>query len=185
MELQNHFLIAMPHLNDEYFHRAVVYVCEHNEQGSMGLVITHPTDLSIAELCAKMNFLMADHRRYPDELVLSGGLVNLERGFILHTPTKQDFQHSYKISDQLTLTTSADVLQTFGTSAQPEQYLVTLGCASWSPNQLENEIANNDWLVVPANEQILFHTPYENRWLEAQLLLGIQHHHLAYQAGHC
>ncbi len=185
MELQDHFLIAMPQLEDSYFQRSVIYICEHNEQGSMGLVLTHPTDLSIAELMAKMNFMMADHRTYPNELVLAGGPVNVERGFILHTETAQPFQHSYKVTDNLRLTTSSDIIESFGTALAPEKYLVALGCASWSPQQLENEIAENSWLVVPANERILFDVPYEERWLAANQLLGIQSHNFAAQAGHC
>ena len=84
MELQDHFLIAMPQLEDSYFQRTVIYICEHNDQGTMGLVLNQPTDLSIAELMAKMNFMMAGGRDYPNQLVLAGGPVNLERGFILH-----------------------------------------------------------------------------------------------------
>lgn len=83
------------------------------------------------------------------------------------------------------MTTSADIIDTFGTAQAPEKYLVALGCASWTVNQLESEIASNDWLVVPANNRILFDVPYEDRWLEANLLLGIQHHNFAHQAGHC
>lgn len=185
MELQDHFLIAMPQLEDSYFQRTVIYICEHNEQGTMGLVLNQPTDLSIAELMAKMNFMMAGERDYPNQLVLAGGPVNLERGFILHTEGAQTFQHSYKVTDNLRLTTSADIIETFGTMSAPEKYLVALGCASWKPGQLEEEIADNAWLVVPANEHILFEVPYSERWLAASQLLGIQQHNFAYQAGHC
>lgn len=185
MELQDHFLIAMPQMEDDYFAHSVVYICEHNDQGTMGLVLNQPTDLSIAELCAKMNFMMKTDRTYGNDLVLAGGPVNIERGFILHTKTAQTFKHSYKVTEQLSLTTSADIIDTFGTAQAPEKYLVALGCASWTANQLESEIANNDWLVVPANNRILFDVPYEDRWLEANLLLGIQHHNFAHQAGHC
>ena len=184
MELQDHFLIAMPQLEDSYVQRTVIYICEHNDQGSMGLVLNQPTDLSIAELMAKMNFMMAGGREYPTQLVLAGGPVNVERGFILHTETENTFQHSYKITDNLRLTTSSDIVETFGTPLAPEKYLVALGCASWSPNQLANEIAENSWLLVPANEHILFDVPYSERWLAANQLLGIQHHNFAYQAGH-
>ncbi|MDG6895000.1 YqgE/AlgH family protein [Volucribacter amazonae] len=184
MKLDDHFLIAMPQLNDEYFYRAVIYMCEHNKQGSMGLVLTQPTDLSIAELVAKMNFMMANDRQFSQDMVLAGGPVNIEHGFILHTKTEQAFQHSYKITDRLQLTTSGDIIDTFGTARQPEKYLVALGCASWSPNQLENEIADDAWLVVPANEHILFDVPYDRRWLAAMQILGIQQESLSYQAGH-
>lgn len=184
MQLQDHFLIAMPHINDEYFYRSVIYMCEHNEQGSMGLVLTQPTDLSIAELVAKMSFMMANTKKFSQDVVLAGGPVNIENGFILHSKTHQSFQHSYKITERLQLTTSGDIIDTLGTAQQPEKYLVALGCASWSPHQLEDEIAEDAWLVVPANEHILFDVPYDRRWLEAMQLLGIQQGCLPYQAGH-
>lgn len=184
MDLRNHFLVAMPQLDDDYFYRAVVYICEHNKQGAMGLVVSQPTDLSLAELCVKFDFLIKGARQYPNQLVLAGGPVNVERGFILHTVTPQSFQHSYYINDRLALTTSADILSTFCTALSPEKYLLALGCATWESNQLETEIANNDWLVVPANESILFDVPYEERWAETNKLLGIQHYQLTQQVGH-
>jgi len=185
MDLQNQLLIAMPNLDDDYFFRTVIYICEHSDKGSMGLVVNQPTDLTITELVAKLNFMMTSDRTFPDEYVLAGGPVNVERGFILHSPTAQTFQHSYKISEQLLLTTSADIIETFGTSLAPAQYLVTLGCASWVPNQLEQEIADNAWLVMPASEKLLFDVPYTERWLEAQKSLGFDSYNLASQAGYC
>ena len=185
MDLQDHLLIAMPNLDDSYFYRTVIYICEHNEKGSMGLVINQPTDLSIAELGAKMNFMMVTDRTYNDKLVLAGGPVNIDRGFILHTNTPNTFDHSYKVNDNLVLTTSADVVDTCGTMGEPEKYLVTLGCASWEPNQLEQEIVHDSWLVVPATEQILFDLPYDQRWFAANQLLGIDGHNFVGQVGHC
>lgn len=184
MQLQDHFLIAMPHIHEEYFYRSVIYVCEHNEQGSMGLVLTQPTDLSIAELVAKMSFMMANTKQFSQDMVLAGGPSNQENGFILHRKTAQTFQHSYKITENLQLTTSVDIIDTLGSPQQPDKYLVALGCASWSPKQLEQEIADDAWLVVPASEHILFDVPYDSRWLEAMQLLGIQQGCLPYQAGH-
>ncbi|OOF60231.1 hypothetical protein BKL49_00625 [Rodentibacter myodis] len=184
MDLQGQFLIAMPHLND-YFYRTVVFVCEHNEQGSMGVVINQPTDLSIAELYSKLNFMMKNDRTFDDTMVVAGGPVHTERGFIIHKKTANDFQHSYPITDELSLTTSADVVDTFGSIQAPEKYLVALGCASWAAGQLEEEIADNAWLVVPSDEKILFDTPYEDRYLAAGQLLGIQPHNFAMaQVGH-
>ena len=185
MDLQDHLLIAMPNLEDSYFYRTVIYICEHNEKGSMGLVINQPTDLTIAELSAKMNFMMVTDRTYNNKLVLAGGPVNVDRGFILHTPVPKVFNHSYKVNDNLVLTTSADVVDTFGTPEEPEKYLVALGCASWEANQLEQEIAHDSWLVVPATEQILFDLPYDQRWLAANQLLGIDTHNFVGQVGHC
>ena len=141
MDLQGQFLIAMPQLED-YFQNTVVYMCEHNEQGSMGLVINQPTDLSIAELYSKMNFMMKNDRTFSNELVL-------------------------------------------GSEDAPEKYLVALGCASWTAGQLEQEIADNAWLVAPASDTILFETIYEDRYPAANQLLGINPHNFVFsQVGH-
>ena len=185
MNLQNHLLIAMPNMGDDYFQRSVIYICEHSDKGTMGLVLNQPTDLSIAELVAKLHFMMSSDRTFPDKCVLAGGPVNGEHGFILHTPTDHPFQHSFKITDRIILTTSADIIDTFGTPNAPEKYLVALGCAAWTPNQLEREIAENSWLVMPMDERIMFETPYEERWIEAQKALGFDSYNLASQAGHC
>ncbi|MGQ0286593.1 YqgE/AlgH family protein [Pasteurellaceae bacterium 22721_9_1] len=185
MNLQNQLLIAMPNIDDAYFARTVIFICEHNDKGTMGLVLNQPTDLSIAEMVAKLHFMMANDRHYPEDCVLAGGPVNIERGFILHTHTEQQFMHSYRISDRLQLTTSADIIDTFGTAQAPEKYLVGLGCASWVPDQLEREIMENVWLVMPADERLIFDVPYAQRWEEAQKILGFDVHHLAHQVGYC
>ena len=184
MDLQGKLLIAIPQLED-YFHHTIVYVCEHSAQGSMGIVLNQPTDLSIAELYSKLHFMSLNNRTFSDRLVLAGGPTNTDRGFILHHPTTQDFEHSYKINDEITLTTSADIVATFGSPAAPSKYLVALGCAGWESGQLEREIAENAWLVTEANDQILFDLPYENRYAAASQLLSIDPLNFAAdQAGH-
>lgn len=183
MQLQDHFLIAMPDLKDDYFTQTVIYICEHNQNGAMGLVLNCPTDLSIAELVSKVNFMMKTDRTFNNDYVLAGGPTNVDRGFILHTPTTIEFQHSYKVSERLWLTTSVDVIESLGTPNAPEKYLVSLGCASWGENQLEQEIANNDWLIVPSNEDILFDEPCDSRWEAANRLLGIRADNFATKAG--
>ncbi|QIW16606.1 hypothetical protein A4G20_09815 [Pasteurellaceae bacterium RH1A] len=173
--LQGQFLIATPDMDDDYFDRSVIYVCEHNDNGAMGLMITAPTDLSVLELLARMDFMMANQRDYSkDQIVLSGGPVSQDRGFILHTKTGQDFLHSYPIADDVMLTTSGDILDTFGRETAPEKFLVCLGCSTWKPGQLEYEIAKNYWLVSPANHKTLFDTGYLDRWVEANELFGIE-----------
>lgn len=172
--LQGKLLIATPDMNDEYFERAVIYLCDHNEQGAMGLMINSPTDLSVMELLAKMDFLMANERNYSqDQLVLCGGPVSQDRGFILHTPINKSLQHSYPTANDIILTTSGDILETFGREETPSHFTVCLGCCTWKPEQLESEIAHNYWLVAPSNLHILFETHYLDRWSEAQHLLGI------------
>ncbi|AWP54840.1 TPA: YqgE/AlgH family protein [Haemophilus influenzae] len=184
MELQGKFLIAMPHL-DDYFNRTVVFMCEHNEQGSMGLVINQPTDLSIAELYSKLNFMMKNDRTFGNEMVVAGGPVHTERGFILHKNTLNAFQHTYKVTEELSMTTSADVVETLGSTFAPEKYLVALGCSSWGAGQLEKEISDNAWLVVSSKDQILFDMPYEDRYMAANQLLGIHPYNFALaQVGH-
>ena len=184
MELQGKFLIAMPHL-DDYFNRTVVFICEHNEQGSMGLVINQPTDLSIAELYSKLNFMMKNDRTFSNEMVVAGGPMHSERGFILHKNTPNEFQHTYKITDDLSMTTSADVIETLGSEIAPEKYLIALGCSSWEAGQLEKEITDNAWLVATANDKILFYMPYYERYDAANQLLCIHQHKFVFaQVGH-
>lgn len=172
--LQGKFLVATPDMDDEYFDRSVIYICEHNSNGAMGLMITAPTDLSVMELLAKMDFLMANQRDYTkDQMVLSGGPIGQDRGFILHTKTKQEFLHSYQVANDIVLTTSGDILDTFGKPEAPEKFLVCLGCATWKSEQLEYEISKNYWLVADYSEKILFDSGYLDRWDEAKALIGI------------
>lgn len=173
MNLQGQLLIATPDMDDSYFDRSVIYICDHNEQGAMGLVINSPTDLSVMELLAKMDFLMANERLYTkDQLVLSGGPVSQDRGFILHTYTPAELIHTYPVADGISLTTSGDILDTFGRSDSPDKFIVCLGCCTWKAGQLEEELARNYWMTSPATEQILFETGYLDRWVEAYDLLG-------------
>ncbi|MGX3067355.1 YqgE/AlgH family protein [Ursidibacter arcticus] len=175
MNLQGQLLIATPDMNDDYFDRSVIYICEHNDQGAMGLMINSPTDLSVMELLAKMDFLMANERSYSkDQLVLNGGPVSQDRGFILHTSTNAPLLHSYETANNITLTTSGDILDTFGRNNSPEHFIVCLGCCTWKADQLEQEIARNYWLVSPSSEHILFHAGYLDRWSEAYEMLGIE-----------
>lgn len=185
MKLQDHFLLAMPGMDDPFFKNSLIYLCEHNEEGSMGIMLTRSTDISVAEIVAKMNFLIADQREYrSDDVVLIGGPVGVERGFILHSKCIPPFQHSFAVSDQVWLTTSADVLQTVGRADAPEKYLVALGCCTWRPEQLEQEIADNAWLVLEPSEHLLFDVPHDHRWLEANRSLGFEPTNLTAHAGH-
>lgn len=175
MDLVGKLLVATPEINDDYFDRAVIYICEHTEQGTMGLMLNSPTDLSVMELLAKMDFLMANSRNYiEDQLVLSGGPVNQDRGFILHTATTTPLAHSYPTENNLWLTTSGDILETLGRSDSPKHFVVCLGCCTWRPQQLEQEIGQNDWLVAPYDLQTIFETGYLDRWVKANELLGIE-----------
>lgn len=174
MNVQGQLLIASPDMTDPYFDRAVIYVCEHNDQGAMGLMINSPTDLSVMELLAKMDFLMANQRQYQqDQLVLNGGPVSQDRGFILHTPVTTPLLHSYETANQISLTTSGDILETFGREDAPAHFIVCLGCCTWRAGQLEDEIAHNAWFVAPYDAHILFEAGYLDRWVAAYQAMGI------------
>ncbi|MBT9430992.1 YqgE/AlgH family protein [Candidatus Sodalis endolongispinus] len=186
MNLQHHFLIAMPSLQDPLFKRSVVYICEHNSDGAMGIVINKPVEqFTVENVLHKLKIMPAD--RDPairlDKPVFAGGQLADDRGFILHTP-RDGFGSSIGISPQTMITTSKDVLETLGTADQPDDVLVALGYSGWEQGQLERELMENAWLTTPADSEILFHTPIAARWREAAKTLGIDIHNIANQAGH-
>lgn len=186
MNLQDHFLIAMPSLDDPYFGRSVVYLCEHNENGAMGLVINKPIDkLSIHDVLQKLKIISEtdDKKVELGKLVIAGGPVSEDHGFILHSAEKR-FSTSITLTDSLYLTTSKDVLETLGTDEEPDHYLMTLGYASWEKGQLEREILDNSWLVTESSEDIIFNTPIADRWHDAAQKLGINIYTISQQAGH-
>jgi len=182
MSLQNYFLVAMPSLNDSVFERSIIYICEHNEKGAMGIMLNVPLDLDVCQLLTQMKMENASFS-LSGKSVFSGGPVSSDRGFVLHTPM-DGFHASLSLTDELMMTTSLDILSTLGTSAEPKQYMIALGYAGWEKGQLEEEIRENTWLTVPASPDIIFDIPYEDRWLAASKSLGIDIWQLSPQAGH-
>ncbi|PPI86466.1 YqgE/AlgH family protein [Candidatus Pantoea edessiphila] len=186
MNLQNHFLIAMPSLSDPFFKRSVIYVCEHNVDGAMGLIINKPIrNLSIKDILKKLNISI--NNRDPnitlDKQVFIGGPLAEDRGFILHS-AQRVFNSSVYISDTTIITTSRDVLEVIGSNLQPNNILIALGYCAWEKNQLENELMANAWLTTPANSTILFHTPAAERWSQAALNIGVNMYNIASDLGH-
>ncbi|MBO9489131.1 YqgE/AlgH family protein [Endozoicomonas sp. G2_1] len=180
--LENQLLIAMPALNDPMFNRTVTYICEHNDEGAMGLIINLPVELSLNELLAQID-ADNDNCTHLSQQVLSGGPVSPQRGFVLHSP-QSGWKSSLALSEQVMITTSKDILMALGTEDAPEQFLVTLGYAGWAPGQLEQELKDNAWLTIPADNEILFNTPIEQRWQKATEKLGIDLAHLSNDVGH-
>ena len=180
--LQNYFLVAMPTLNDSVFERTLIYICEHNEKGAMGIMLNVPLDLDVCQLLTQMK-LENTSFSLSGKPVLSGGPVSTDRGFVLHTPM-DGFHASMALTDELMLTTSLDILSTLGTSAEPKQYLIALGYAGWEKGQLEQELLDNTWLTIPASSGIIFNTPVEDRWLAASQSVGIDIWQVAPVAGH-
>lgn len=186
MNLQHHFLIAMPGLIDPLFRRAVVYICEHHDNGAMGIIVNKVMDnLTVENILKRLNITPTprDESIQLDNPVYIGGPLGGDRGFILHSTT-QAFASSIQVSAETVITTSRDVLETLGTTDQPASVIVALGYASWDKRQLEQEIKNNAWLTVPADVNILFHTPVHRRWQSAAKLLGVDIETMPAIAGH-
>jgi len=182
MDLTNQFLIAMPSMVDPNFDRTVVYVCEHSEKGAMGVVINRPMELTLARLFDKID-LRLEIAPWADEPVLYGGPVQTERGFVLHAPAG-NYGSTLNVAQDIGLTTSKDVLEAVAGGKGPERLLVTLGYSGWGAGQLENELAHNGWINVPADARVIFETPLNARFDAALQLLGIDPMHLAGQSGH-
>ncbi|HED34567.1 MAG TPA: YqgE/AlgH family protein [Gammaproteobacteria bacterium] len=180
--LTNHFLIAMPSLEDGNFSQSVTYICEHDENGALGITINRPSEIDLAEIFSQLQInVSSDHIK--NQTVLNGGPVQIDRGFILHTPTGT-WESSLKVTDTIAVTTSQDVMQAIANGEGPARALIALGYSGWGPGQLEHEISENSWLSCPATEEILFDVPLEKRWRAAALLLGIDLQLLSNQAGH-
>jgi putative transcriptional regulator len=180
--LSNHFLIAMPAMQEGFFAGTLTYICEHDENGALGLVVNRPLSLTLADMFNQINIPLhqPELAKMP---VFVGGPVQVERGFVLHD-TRQDWQSTLRINDKLALTTSKDILEALGEGKGPNNVLVTLGYAGWDQGQLEHEINENTWLTVPANEHILFDLPPEERLAAAMALLGVSYSMLVEDAGH-
>ena len=180
--LTHHFLIAMPAMQEGFFVGTLTYVCEHNENGALGIVVNRPISLTLGEMFDQISIPL--HRSELQKMpVHFGGPVQTERGFVLHD-TPGNWQSTLHINDRLALTTSKDILEAVGQGEGPHHLLVTLGYAGWDQGQLEHEMSENAWLTVPASEHILFDLPPEERLPAAMALLGVSYASLAEQAGH-
>ncbi|HOZ65758.1 MAG TPA: YqgE/AlgH family protein [Burkholderiaceae bacterium] len=191
INLTNHFLIAMPGLEDAIFSRSVVYVCEHSERGSLGLVINKPSDIDLKVLFDKVELPLKrdDLLQTP---VFKGGPVQTDRGFVLHEPMHAPtdkpgetvYASTMTIPGGLEMTTSKDVLEALSMGAGPRRVLVSLGYSAWGEGQLESELSENSWLTVDADRSVIFDTPVEQRYDKALGLLGVEAWMLSPDAGH-
>jgi putative transcriptional regulator len=186
LKLADHFLIAMPSMLDPIFGGTVIYVCEHNESGAVGVIINKPTDMTMDVLFERIELkleIAAKRVAMDTKLVMFGGPVQVERGFVLHSPLGT-FSSTMRVTEEIGLTTSKDVLEAAAIGRGPQRLLVTLGCAGWSAGQLEQEITQNGWLTVRADPSIMFDLPVEQRFAAALKLLGIDPMMLAGDVGH-
>jgi putative transcriptional regulator len=178
----NHLLIAMPALDDPNFRLAVALVCQHDEQGAMGIVINRGSDYTLGELLAQMDIVAADPTLGASGVV-AGGPVQPERGFVLHDD-RREWGSTLRLAPGLAITTSRDILDAMARGDGPANALVALGYAGWGAGQLEEELAQNSWLTVPADDAILFRTPLAERWQAAARGLGFDPGNLSSTAGH-
>jgi len=179
--LKNQFLIAMPSLDDAHFSHTVSLMCEHNDQGAIGLVVNRPTDLELGSMLDQMGIAHEAMQTSPP--VYWGGPVQPERGFVVHRDPG-GWDSCLKLAPRLYVTTSRDILVAIGRGEGPAEFLVALGYAGWDAGQLENEILLNSWLTVDADLSILFSRPARERWQAATRLLGVEITQIASGAGH-
>lgn len=182
MNLTHHFLIAMPNMVDPHFARTLTFICEHNEQGALGLVVNRPIEMNLYTLLEQVSIAPVGEA-FKSVPVHFGGPVQVDRGFVLHSPLGQ-WQSTLAVSSEIGLTTSKDILQAAARGEGPGKMLVTLGYAGWAPGQLEQELAQNAWLTVRAKPEVIFDLPAEERLPAAMRLLGIDFATLSDQAGH-
>jgi putative transcriptional regulator len=180
--LKNHFLIAMPTLMDPNFFHSVTYICEHNDQGAMGIVINQPVELTLGEVVEHLGLPTSDGAQL-QQSVYRGGPVETERGFVLHRPVGH-WESTLSITKTIGLSTSNDIVEALATGQGPKHCLVALGYAGWGAGQLEQELAENSWLSAPADEKVLFDTDADKRWEAAAALMGIDIKQLTGAMGH-
>lgn len=191
INLTNHFLIAMPSLEDAMFGKSVVYVCEHSPRGALGLVINKPADIKMDALFGKVD-LDLKRQDLSSSPVFQGGPVQTERGFVLHESIfigedKKDeslYASTMTIPGGLEMTTSKDVLEALASGAGPSRVLISLGYSAWGEGQLESELGENSWLTVDADRSVIFDTPVDQRYDRALALLGLQAWMISSEVGH-
>ena len=180
--LTRQLLIALPALAQTNFSRSVALICQHDEDGALGIVVNRPSEYTLGDVLSQMGIEGGDPA-VRGQAVLAGGPVHQERGFVLHDGGVR-WTSTVAIGGGLYLTTSRDILESMAAGEGPDHALVALGCAGWAPGQLEKELAENDWLTAPADSELLLTLPLETRWQAAAGRIGVDFAHLADYTGH-
>ena len=180
--LTNHFLIAMPGLVDPNFTRTLTYVCEHTDEGAMGIVINRPTELVLGDILAQLDITVISEE-VANTAVYQGGPVQPERGFVLHNDNNV-WDSTLSVTPNISVTTSKDILEAIGQGKGPEKFLMALGYAGWNEGQLETELSENSWLSGPADMDILFTVATDNKLTAAAQQLGVDLNLISAEAGH-
>jgi putative transcriptional regulator len=181
-DLTNHFLIAMPTLEDPNFSKTVTYICAHSDEGAMGIVINRPMEIDLSEVFSQMH-IETGEAEPNSQAVYLGGPVHQDRGFIVHNPA-DDWESSIHVTEELAVSTSRDILEAIGAGTGPKNTLVALGYAGWGAGQLEQEMAHNSWLSGPASLEIIFDVPAEHRWQSAAAAMGVNLGTMSSDVGH-
>lgn len=182
--LENHFLIAMPQMQDPYFAHTVTYLWKHNANGALGIVINKPLGASVADIFEELDIVCSiEEKPFRQRRVLAGGPVERDKGFILHD-SGLSWESSIAVSEKVALCTSKTILQDIAAGSGPRNYLVALGCAGWDAGQLEREISANAWLTAPADTDVIFSTDHTNKLRAASAILGIDLNQISPAAGH-
>ena len=186
--LDDHFLLAMPAMKDDRFARTVIYICAHNEDGAMGLIINQPQQMRFPDLLVQIGVIEEqDAIRLPesarDLIVRHGGPVDRSRGFVLHSDDVT-MESSTPVAEDIFLTATVDILRAISAGKGPKHTLMALGYAGWGAGQLETEIIENGWLTCPANAELLFDSEIEQKYDRILSSIGIDLAHLSHTAGH-
>ena len=180
--LRDHFLLAMPGLTEGIFSHSIAYICEHGESGAMGIIINQTLDLTVQEIFEHLQITSASD--FSGEPVLAGGPVHMDHGFVLHRGCDRKWEASLKVTPEVSLTTSRDILRAIAIGEGPDDHLIALGYAGWSAGQLEQELTDNAWLTLPGDSDIIFLTPAHQRLSAAAAQLGVDMNLISGQAGH-
>lgn len=180
--LTGKFLIAMPALSDPNFFHSVTFICEHNAEGALGLVINRQTAVTIGEVLTQMG-LDWPQQQIADQRVFHGGPVEPERGFVIHQPLGH-WDATININEKLGVTSSKDIIEALSKGSGPDRVLMVLGYAGWGPGQLEEEMASNFWLSGPADPEIIFSLPDDQRWEAAAKHMGVDLALISNDVGH-
>jgi len=181
-DLSNHFLIAMPGLLDPNFSEAVIYLCEHNAEGAMGLVINQPLNIPVSQIFDQLE--LGYTTKVGDQSLLSGGPVQVDRGFVLHRTSDRQWESTLPISNDISLTASSDIISDIANDQGPSDLIITLGYSGWGPGQLEEELASNAWLTIPSDANIIFDVPFDERAKAAAAKAGIDFSLISSNIGH-
>lgn len=180
--LANHLLIAMPTLQDPNFDHAVIYICEHNAQGAVGLIINRPMQFPLKLVFDQLQIEPLTQEKNQNPL-LFGGPVQTERGFVIHRPYGT-WRSSLVLGEDVTVTTSSDIIHAIAKDTGPKDAIIALGYSGWEESQLDEELYKDAWLVCPYRAEILYEVPYEERWFYAGQSIGVNMNQIYLGTGH-